>query len=169
MAARHVEVALTEGAQAGLDTFLTTAVSKRSPNYAKIVGNGRRTPATMLKHYCAIFNVEQAPSNDVTQGMVTDDKQAIAEALAALIARFNAIEGNDEPVVDEPEVEFDAIVTCETFITEDVAWSVLGQGVARPGVTRRAEAATNSQLWRMNTTEVFSPMEIARLNDLANS
>lgn len=165
----HVRVALRDGAEAGLDAFLAAPVSKRSPNYAKIVGSGSgrpRSKATMLTHYCTVFGIDSRTEKPPIAEAAKDDRQALLEAINALNERINRL-GGEPVVIEQDEFDVDALVTSDEFITEDVAWAVLGRGTNRPVVTRRGEGATNGQLWRMNDTLCFSPEEIARLNAVA--
>lgn len=174
MAAKHIQMARDNDMEVGLQAFLAAPSSKLSPNYATIVGNGRRSDASMLKAYCNIFGDKVAstrPSkaavvtNSVVTDMIAGDRQSLIEAIAERLGIDVSQLTIGETVEDEDDL--DAIVTNDEFITRDVAWSVLGRGVDRPQVTSRPETASNAQLWRINERGLFSAEEVARLNALA--
>lgn len=180
MPAKHIQVARDSGMDAGMEAFLAAPSSKLSPNYATIVGNGRRGQASMLKHYCSVFGttVERTRpskgSNTVLTERVIDDKQAILEAIADRLGLdvdtlASLTIGSEDDEEHSIRVEADALVTSPEFLTRDVAWALLGASIERPAVANRAEAASNGQMWRVNSDGLLSAEEVARLNALAAS
>lgn len=179
MAAKHIQVARDNGVEAGLASFLTAPSSKLSPNYPKIVGNGRRSAASQVKAYESCFGATIAktrPSkrvNAVIAERTISKKQELIEGLAeALGMDASAVEalmigaGNEEHSV---AVESDVVANDE-FITRDVAWTLLGANPEfRSTPANRGEAASNGQMYRLNAEGLLSSDEVARLNTEAGA
>lgn len=178
MPAKHIQVARDNGEAAGLASFLRAPSSKLSPNYPEIVGNGKRKPETMLKHYCSIFApmIERTrPSktaNVVIQERTISKKQELIESLAetlgidttAVIALMGASDDEDEPAVESD------VVANDEYITRDVAWVLLGaDDQFRSAVQNRGAVASNGQMFRLNAEGLISMDEVARLNEQAGA
>jgi hypothetical protein len=149
---------------AGLAAFMAAPSSRLSQNYDGIVS--KRTPKTRLAAYCNIFGEKvsslREPKGEVEQVSAPTDQQALIEAvLAALNGQAQAPVSTDE----DEEVTTIEVPTSDEFITSGVAWACLGGSISPPN--DMTKAATNGQLFAMNSQGLFSAEEVARLNVLA--
>jgi hypothetical protein len=148
MAAKHVTIARTEGMEAGLEAFLGAPSSKLSPNYATIVGNGKRKESTMLTAYCNLFADKVAsirPRALVERD--SDDRQSLIEQFEAFLAgRTGEVEQIAETVTAP---------TATVGITSGEAWVALGSGEEfEPNDP--SLPANNGQLYRLNKFGLIS-------------
>lgn len=159
MAAKHLVIARNEGPEAGLAAFMAAPSSKLSPNYALI--SKKRTGVSKLTAYCNIFGEKILAVKVRAQAVeAPTDASEESELIASLKAQIEALEaraGKSKTLVP----------TADTFVTAGVAWACLGASISPPN--DMTKAATNGQLFAMNTQGIFSEDEIARLNALALS
>jgi hypothetical protein len=143
MAAKHVTIARTEGVEAGLEAYLAAPSSKLSPNYATIVGNGKRKESTMLTAYCNLFADKIASIRPrVLAERVADDRQSLIEQFEAFMAARN---GTTEQIAEA------VVAPVSVGITSEEAWVALGSGEKfEPNAERKGEPANNGQLYRLN-------------------
>jgi hypothetical protein len=150
--AKHVQIARTNGPEAGLEFYLSTPASQRHPQYAEITK--RRTDKTRLAAYCSIY-ADQIGA--LTTEQQADDHNDLIQTIAeAVMAQLSGIE-----VVEQVE-EAPAIVRGKTkkggklpkvainVITREDAWLM---GGADPQFKPRSNGdspANNGQLYRLN-------------------
>ena len=142
MLAKHIVLAMEEGVEAGLEAYLKAPSSKMYPAYHKIAA--KRTEATKLKAYCAIFRLSN-DSNGVIKEKTEDDIQKIVEEVAKLMGKVS------EPVIKSAKNKNTKIAS----ITAGEAWVALGSGPDfEPSDKDRP--ANNGQLYRLNTLGLLS-------------
>jgi len=159
--AKHIQVARTQGVEAGLEAYMSAPSSRRHPNFAAITR--KRTPETQLAAYCAAFAeklgqiVPRVPEQQVR---ADDAMQTIIEQMNAIQARVAALVGNGE--VEAVEVEAVEVAREVEFVTAGDAWKrliELGDDPDFPAPRDMDKPATNGQLYRLNT--VYGCVSIA--------
>lgn len=181
--AKHIQIARTQGVEAGLEAYMDTPSSKMHPAYKTITK--KRTPQTKLDAYCTLF-ADQLGKIDQQTGVQQDRKndavQALTEQLAALQAQIDGLEGAEaEPEFDEVTVALanrlgvDPAKIAELglvaavapsapsidvgVITKGEAWEVLSEADGNTDFPRPNDPtlpATNGQLYRLNVLGFLS-------------
>lgn len=141
--AKHIQIARTQGPEAGMEAYLNAPSSRRHPAYAAITR--KRTPETRLAAYCKQFATQLdsiTPRVPAVQEAHIGNVQEMIEAIQAQIAALTGA-----PVEVEAEVEAEV-----EFITAGAAWEALGADETfKPrGPANMAKPATNGQLYRLN-------------------
>lgn len=146
--AKHIQVARTQGVEAGLEAYLDAPSSQRHPAYKRITR--KRTPETQLAAYCEVFKdqlgkitprlpQQQEAVENTIQEMI---QNAVAQALASVAG------------AEAPAATSDGQVAVETeFITSGEAWEALielGDDPDFPAPQNPERPATNGQLFRLN-------------------
>lgn len=178
MPAKHIQIARDEGMEAGLTAFLSAQASRLSPNWQTVVGNGRRSDTSMLKHYESCFSATVGKTraskgtNPVLNERTIDDKQALIEQIAESLGSLGIDAGALSALMiseQVEEVESDLVSNSE-YITRDVAWMLLGANDEfRSTPANRGEVASSGQLFRLNAEGLISTAEVARLNEQAGA
>jgi len=145
--AKHIQVARTQGVEAGLEAYLHAPSSQRHPAFQKIMR--KRTPDTRIAAYCELFKEQLGaitPRLPQQQDAVQDSIQqmiesAVKQALAGVGAQAPAAETVE---VAESTVE---------FLTSGDAWAALielGDDPNFPAPQNPDRPATSGQLFRLN-------------------
>lgn len=151
--AKHIQIARTQGPEAGLEFYLSTPASARHPQYAEITK--RRTDATRLAAYCSLYGdkigemVTEQQADDHT-----DLVQTIAEAVLAQLQGTAPSTPEPAPVTTVRGITRKkgnrVPKAAVNVITREDAWLA---GGADPQFKPRNDGgapANNGQLYRLN-------------------
>lgn len=149
--AKHIQIARSEGPEAGLEFYLDAPSSKRHPAYAEITR--KRTPETRLAAYCRQFadqlgNIAR-PRVTGAADKRTDAVQNLAENLAALLLKGQAeVEPEPEP---EPEVveNDNSLMAALSQLGIDVGQLTAAMGQSNAGTTTQTDVdfITSGDAW----------------------
>ena len=147
--AKHIQIARTQGPEAGLEFYLSTPASARHPQYAEITK--RRTPKTQLAAYCSLYG--DKIGDMVTEQQADDHADLVQTIAAAVVAQMTGI----APVVEAETQEVPATVVKRSrvkkpavnVITREDAWLIAGADPQfKP--SNGSAPANNGQLFRLN-------------------
>jgi hypothetical protein len=155
---KHIQIARTEGPEAGLAFYLQTPASARHPQYAQITK--RRTDKTRLAAYCSIYadqigNVENEAQAE--GGLSDDDKREIAAMIAASLTGIEVV--TETPTVPATVVERGSKKArngkrmpkaAVNVITRHDAWLIAGADPKFEPKANPDSPANNGQLFRLN-------------------
>jgi hypothetical protein len=136
MAAKHIIIARTEGATAGLAAYMAAPISKQYPLYSEL--KAKRTDKTRLEHYCNNFGIKQTPP--VTKP-ATASLEAQIEALRAQI-EGNVVEVEIDPLeaLKAQVAELQAIIAgkapeaAKPRLLKPRPWDLTGKNVDTNGI-----------------------------------
>lgn len=140
--ANHIKVSREQGVEAGLEAYLASPASRLHAQWGEIVGAGRRSDESMLKHYCRVFadQLGNTPRRIPAQqeryeGDVQTLAESITEQVQAQVAEMLAKAlGGITPEVDDTDddQEGDLLVTAimdEYDVPEHTARKMLANGI----------------------------------------
>lgn len=137
MAAKHIQIARSEGATAGLAAYMAAPISKQYPLYNEL--KAKRTDKTRLEHYCNNFGISQTPPATVTN--TTAALQAQIEALQAQLNPTPVVE--DDPIaalmaqVEALKAQIEGIGTTpaqKPRLVKPRPWDLTGKNVDKNGI-----------------------------------
>jgi hypothetical protein len=151
--ARHIQIARTEGVEAGMEAYLSAPISQRYPEYAEITK--RRTDKTRLAAYCSIFGDR---IGELTTEQQADDHNDLVQTIAeAVLASLKATEAPVEQTVPAPVVNDGRSKrgsrlpkAAVNVITREDAWLAGGADPQFKPRTNGDQPANNGQLYRLN-------------------
>jgi len=149
--AKHIQIARTEGPEAGLEFYLASRVSARHPQYAEITK--RRTDATRLAAYCSIYSDQIGQVQTVQQA---DDHatlvQTIAEAVMAQLQDARAEVETPPVIVGKTRTTRKGRLpkTAISVLTREDAWLAGGAAPKFKPRTNGDSPANGGQLYRLN-------------------
>ena len=150
--AKHIQIARTQGPEAGLEFYLQTPASARHPQYAEITK--RRNDKTRLAAYCSIY-ADQI--GDMTTEQQADDHADLVQTIAtAVLAQLQGVEAEVEPTVPATVIERGKAKAkggrtkpAINVITREDAWLIAGADPQFKPSNGQAPA-NNGQLFRLN-------------------